>query len=168
MHGHARHDLVLAVVKRGAPRKNLTHHGDDVVGLERHAQYLVAHAAAGRIGHLAILQVIARLREQVVIAAMVVVQMADDDGCDRFRRDAERQQPIAHRLDHLALAPLPHGLVEAGIDHDGAGRPDDGPDEVVERLQHVMQIAVDEIRRRPARVVAVADGKNLVDVVAHR
>ena len=29
-------------------------------------------------------------------------------------------EPLAHRLDHLALALLAHRLVEAGVDHDGA------------------------------------------------
>ena len=108
-----------------------------------------------------------RLRKQIVIAAMVVMQMADDDVLDAFRRDAERGKAVAHRLDHLALALLAHRLVEAGIDDDGAGRTDDRPDEKVERLQHVVRIAVDEIHRRTARMMAVLDRVNLVDVLAH-
>ena len=44
---------------------------------------------------------------------------------------------------------------------------DDRPDVEVERLQHVVRIAADEILRRLARMVPVADRVDLVDVVAH-
>ena len=84
-----------------------------------------------------------------------------------LRRDAERGKPVAHRLDHFALALLAHRLVEAGIEHDGAGRPDDRPDKEIERLQHVVRIAVDEVRRRAARMMAVTDGINFVNVFGH-
>ena len=167
VHGDARHDLVFAVVERATARKDLAHHGNDVLDLERQPQRPMAHAASGGVGHFAVLQVIARLRKQIVVAAMVVMQVADDDVLDAVGRDAKRSEPLAHRLDHLALALLAHRLVEAGIDHDGAGRPDDRPDEEVERLQHVVGIAVDIIRRRRARVVAVTDGIDFVRVVAH-
>jgi hypothetical protein len=85
----------------------------------------------------------------------------------RSRGDSKREQAVAHRLYDLALAAPAHRLVEAGIDDDRARRPHDGPHEEVERLQHVVRIAADEVLRRPARVMAVADGVNLVDVVAH-
>ena len=75
--------------------------------------------------------------------------------------------PVTHRLDHFALALLTHRLVEAGIDDDGAGRSDDRPDEKIERLQYIVRIAVDKIHRRTARMVAVTDRINFVDVVAH-
>src|SRR5262249_25450998 len=45
---------------------------------------------------------------------------------------------------------------------------DDRPDVEVERLQHVVGIAVDVIFRRLAIVMAVADRVDLMDVVAHR
>jgi len=95
MHGDARHDLILAVVECAAAGEQLAHHGDHILDLERQPQRAVAHAAPGGIGHLAVLQVIARLREQVVVAAMVAVQVADDDVLDTLRRDAERGQPLA-------------------------------------------------------------------------
>ena len=77
--GDARLDLILAVVKGGAPGEHLAHHGDDVVDFERQLQRRMAHAAAGSIGHLDVLQVIVRPREKIVIADMVVMQVADDD-----------------------------------------------------------------------------------------
>ena len=80
----------------------------------------MAHAAAGGVGHLAILQMIARARKQIVVAAMVVVQVADDDVLDALGRDAKREQAVAHGLDDLALAARAHRLVEAGIDDDRA------------------------------------------------
>ena len=84
-----------------------------------------------------------------------------------FGSDAERKQSVAHRLDHLAVALLPHRLVEAGIDDDRSGRPDDRPDEEIERLQHIVRIAADEIRRRAPFMVAVADGIDFMQVIAH-
>jgi len=81
---------------------------------------------------------------------MVVVQVTDDDVFDAVSRDAERGKALAHRPGHLAQAFLAHRLVKAGIEDDGSGRPDDRPDEKVERLQHVMRIAIDEIHRRTA------------------
>ena len=81
-----------------------------------------------------------------------------------FGRNAERHKAVTHRLGDLALALLGHRLVVAGVDNDGAGRTDDRPDEKVERLQYVVRIAADEIDRRAARMMAVFDRVNLVDV----
>ena len=53
--------------------------GHDVLDIIGRAQGRVAHAAAGRIGHLLVLQVIARPRKHLVVAAVVVVQVRDDD-----------------------------------------------------------------------------------------
>ena len=167
MHGHARHDLVVAVVEGNAAGKHLAHHGDDIVGLERQPQRLMAHTAAGRIGHLAILQVIAGARKQLVIAAMIVVKMTDNDARHRIRRDAERGKTVSDRLGDLALAAAAHRLVEAGIDNDRAGRADDRPDEEIQRLQHIVRIAADEVLRRATRMMPIADGINLVHVLAH-
>ena len=51
---------------------------------------------------------------------MIVMQVTDDDGVDLVRRDAERREPLAHRLEHLALAFFAHRFVEAGVDDNGA------------------------------------------------
>ena len=85
----------VAVVEFDAAGEHLAHHRDDVVLLEGVAQLRVAHAAAGRIVHLAVLQVIARAREQIVVAAVVVVHVADDHGLDLVRIDADRREPVA-------------------------------------------------------------------------
>ena len=98
---------------------------------------------------------------------MIVVQMADNDARHRIRRDAERGKAGAERLGDLALAAAAHRLVEAGIDNDRAGRADDRPDEEIQRLQHIVRIAADEVLRRAARMMPIADRINLVHVLAH-
>jgi len=98
---------------------------------------------------------------------MIVMHVADDDGLDRVSGDAERREPIARRLDHFALAFFAHRFVEAGIDDDRTRRPDDRPHEEIERLQDIVRVAVDEIRGRAARMMTVADGVDLVNVVGH-
>jgi hypothetical protein len=87
---------------------------------------------------------------------MVVVQVRDDDVLDRLRVDPDRLQAFADRIRDQALALLRHGLVDASIDEKRAARADDRPDKVIERLQHVVQVAADEILRRFAIVVPVA------------
>ena len=57
----------------------------------------VAHAAAGRIRHLAILQVIARAGKERVVAAVVVMQMRQDDGADLVRLQAVTGKLLGQR-----------------------------------------------------------------------
>ncbi len=96
---------------------------------------------------------------------MIVVQVTDDDIGDCVRRNAKRRKPFAHRLDDLTLAAAGHRLVEAGIDDDGAGPPDDRPDEIIERLQDIVRIAADEVFARSPRVMRVADRVDFVRVL---
>src|SRR5262249_31477172 len=135
MNGDAGGDVTDAVVKHRAAREHFAHHRYQIFDLERRPQRLVAHAAAGSVSHFAVLQMIARLRKQIVIAAMVVMHVADDDGFDGFGGDAERLQPVAHWLDHFTLAFFAHRLVETGVDYDGSGRTDGRPDKEIERPQ---------------------------------
>src|SRR5262245_55625699 len=67
----------------------------------------------------------------------------------------------------IALALLAHGRVEAGIEDDGAGASDNGPNVEIERLQHVVGVAADEVFRCLAIMMPVANGIDFVDVVAH-
>ena len=82
VHGDAGRDLVDAVVEDDAAVEHLAHHGDDVLLLERPLEVGVAHAAPGGVGHLGVLQMIARARKQIVVAGVVVMQVADDDVLD--------------------------------------------------------------------------------------
>src|SRR5262249_23670019 len=76
-------------------------------------------------------------------------------------------QPVAHRLEHLALAFSAHGRIEAGVENDRTGWPNDRPNIEVERLQHVVRVAADEVFCRFAIVMPVADGIDFMRVVAH-
>src|ERR1051325_5799372 len=167
MQRDAGHKLADAVVECDAVGEQLAHHRDDVVFFIGEAQLLVAHAAAGAVMHLLVLQVVAGAREQVDIAAMVVVHVADDDVLDLVGVDAEALQRLADRRDDGAAAPRADRLVETGVDHEGALVVEDHPDEVVERLQHVVRIAADVVLRGLALMLGVADRENLPDVVAH-
>ena len=82
----------------------------------------MAHAAAGGVGHLGILEVIARIREQVVIAGVIPMHVGRDHMIDMIGLDAERFEPVADRLDDLAAAFLGGLFVKTGIDHEGAVR----------------------------------------------
>src|SRR5215472_6379472 len=95
------------------------------------------------------------------------MHVADDDGPYLRGVDAERFQSLADRFDHLALALLAHGRVEVGIEDDGAGASDNGPNVEIERLQHVVGVAADEVFRCLAIMMPVANGIDFVDVVAH-
>src|SRR5205085_785629 len=97
----------------------------------------------------------------------VVVHVADDDVLDLVGLDAEALQRLADRRDDGAAALRSDRLVEAGVDDEGALVVADHPDEVVERLQHVVRIAADVVLRGLALMLRVADGENLPDVVAH-
>jgi hypothetical protein len=127
----------------------------------------VAHVAAGAVRHLAILEVVARAGEQVVIAAVVVVQVADDDVGHLFRVDVDRPQSLGHRLDDDAAALGGHGRVESRVEDERSVRAFDHPHEVGERLVGVVWIAADVVLMGRAIVMRVADGEDFVDLVAH-
>src|SRR6185437_15648359 len=79
----------------------------------------------------------------------------------------ERLQAFADRLGDLASALLCCRFVEAGIADEGAVRALDHPDVIGDRRHLVMGIAEDVVLGPLARMRPVADGINLVDVVAH-
>ena len=132
------------------------------LGLERAAQIGVAHAAPGAERHLAVLQVIGRVREQIVVAGMVVMHVADHDVL-HLRRDRRRSPASPSRGGGQELAPalLRHRLVEPGVEDQGAALADDRPDEIIERHRHVVRVAAEEILARHAIVVRIAHGVDL-------
>jgi len=90
VHRDAGREFLRAVVEVDAIGEHLVHHRMHVVLAEWNAQHMVAHAAAGGVGHFGVLHVIARVREQVVIAGVVPMQMRRDHVVDVIRLDAER------------------------------------------------------------------------------
>src|SRR5262249_44714663 len=113
------------------------------------------------------LQVITRACKQVVVAGVVVMQMAHDHVRDRIGLDPDGFESDADRIEDAALTLLRHGLVEPGIDHECAVRAADRPHVEVQRLRHIVRVAADEILARAPLMMAVADRVDLVDIVAH-
>src|SRR5207249_6107696 len=79
VHGDAGRDLAVAGIERDALAIDMAHHLRDVLDRERMSQQAVAHAAAGRVNHLALLEMEARIRKAIEIASMIVMQMGHDN-----------------------------------------------------------------------------------------
>ena len=108
VHGHVGRDLAFAGVEGDALAIDVAHHLRDMLDREGMTQESVAHAAPGRIGHLAILQVEARVGETVEIAGVVVMQMGDDDVLDPPRRLTPKRSSASTGLSvSLRLAAVP-------------------------------------------------------------
>ena len=79
-----------------------------------------------------------------------------------------RLQTFGHRLDRsCGRACAAIGCVEPGVHHERAVRPDDGPDEIGERLKDVVRVAEQEVLGRLPVVVRIPHRINLVNVVGH-
>ena len=121
VHGDAGRDLAGPVVEPDAVAEHAPDHRGHVVRLERAADIAVAHAASGAERHFAVLNVERRVREQIVVAGVVVMHVADDDILDPVRIDADRQEPVARRTQKLAPALFRHCRVEAGVEDQASG-----------------------------------------------
>ena len=167
VHGDAGRDLAGPVVEPDAVAEHAPDHRGHVFRLERAADIAVAHAAPGAERHLAVLDVKRRVREQIVVAGVVVMHVADDDILDPVRIDADRQEPVARRTQKLAPALFRHCRVEAGVEDQRPALADNGPDEIVERHRPVMRVAAVEIVARRALMVRIAHGVDLIGIAAH-
>src|SRR5260370_42616463 len=70
--------LGIAVMEADATLIDLAHQTDDVVDGIGLAERAMRHVAPGGIGHLAVLEMEMRFREEVEIADVVVVEMRQD------------------------------------------------------------------------------------------
>jgi hypothetical protein len=165
MQREVRRELGHAVMEHDAVGENLFHHGGHVVGLERNAQRLVTHAAAGAVVHFGVLQVITRLRKKPVIARVIIVHVRDDHVCDAVRIDADHPQPFAHWTQQRALPFGGTRSIEAGVEHEALFVSDNGPDKEVQRHGAVVRIATEEIVRCRSVVMGVADGEQIIGIV---
>ena len=112
----------------------------------------VAHAAPGRVAHLAVLQMEPRIGEAIEIAGVVVMQMGDDDVADRIALTPNPSSASTGLSVSLRRAGLGLFGVEAGIDQDFAAVAPDQPDEVVEVLRRgLVRVRHQEIQMRGAR-----------------
>jgi len=78
----------------------------------------VAHAAAGGVFHLGVLQVEARIGKLVDVAGMVVVQMGQHHVGDGGRRHAQHFQRLDGAAHDAAAAQRAGGGAEAGVHQD--------------------------------------------------
>src|SRR5262249_45685203 len=145
MYAQARGEFIGPVVELQAAAEQPPHHRAYVIALKDLAYRGVTHMPAGHIGHLEILEMKGRAWEQVMIPAVVVVHVRDDDIADVPRFDTDHGQTLARATQHLATSFLADGSIEASVDDVGLVRPDDRPDEVVDRHRPVMRIAAEEV-----------------------
>lgn len=162
MDGDALGDLAAALVKDHAapvePEHGLCHMGAGIGRAER----VVAHAGAGRIGHLGGLEVQPGLGEEVQPAGMVVVEMGDDDPVDLGRRQAEGGEDLGRVGANRAAAGGALGGVVAGIDEDRLGPAPKQPDIVVDGPRPAGIGIGDEVERPgPRRMLGVFQREDL-------
>src|SRR5262249_7775134 len=134
---------------------------------ERNTQHLMAHAAAGGVGHLGVLDVVARIGEQIVIASVVPVHMCRDHVIDLVGPNPERLQAFANRMGDFARTFLCRHVVETRVADERAVRTLNDPDVVGDRCHLVMRIAKNVILRPSTGMRPVTDSVDFVDVVAH-
>src|SRR5215212_6802212 len=87
-------DLGHSIVKVDPSGEKLRQYACNVFIFERMPQEGVAHATTGAVGHLRLLYVIARLREKVVVAAVVEMHMGQNDVLNAFGIDPDHRQPL--------------------------------------------------------------------------
>ena len=162
MERDAGRELRVTVVKAHTACVDTAHHAHDILHLIRAAEAGAAHVAAGGVAHFQFLEMERRLREEIEIADMVVMQVRDDDVLHLRRVDAEQLQAARGTAQMLATALGGHGGGEAGVDDDLAALAADQPDEVVERHRPVVRITADEVFRRAPIVMRVLERVNLV------
>jgi hypothetical protein len=162
MQREARRDLHFARMHLHPALEVEPHHADHVLDVEAVADARIAHVLAGGVGHLALLQVEARVRELVEVADMVVVHVGQDHVAHRPGIDAQQRQALDRAAQERALALLGHLGGEARIDDVGATRAHRQPDEIVHRHGAVVRIAADEVIAPLGLARGVAEREDLV------
>src|SRR5258706_7473117 len=158
-------ELGVAVVKAHPPLVHLAHHRGHLVRLVGVVEEALSHVAAGRVGHLLVLQMEGRGGKKAEVADVVVVQVRDDHVLHLFRLDAEEREAALGRMDHPAAAAGADPGVEAGVDDESAGRRAGEPDEIIEIARALVRVAADEVLARLAvREACVPDREDFVDV----
>ena len=152
MHRHAWRDFAVAGMEGDAFAVDMAHHRGDVLDRKRMPQHAVAHAAPGRVAHLAVLQMKPRVREAIEIAGVVIVQVGDDHVANRAGGHAEIRQRVDRIERELARARLCLLGIEAGVDQDVAAGASDQPDEIIQVLRRsLVRIGDQKIQMGGAR-----------------
>jgi hypothetical protein len=137
-------------------------HRLDVLGGEGLAEFGVAHAAARAERQLALLDVEACPRKEIVVPGVIVVQVRQDDVLDQPGLDADPVEPVLSGPHDRPAALRGHAPVEARIDHDRSSAAADHPDEVVDRHRAVVDVPADEVLTRRPVMIRVLDRVDLV------
>ncbi len=85
VYGDARSNLIIPIMKLHTTLEYFVSHGGDGAGIKDPADLGVQHAASCAIGHLRILQVVARAWKEIMISRMVVMHVRDHDMLDFVR-----------------------------------------------------------------------------------
>ena len=112
----ARSHCVGAMLKANTPSENAAHHLYDIFFLERMPQRVMTHRATGAVRHFAVLHVKARLREQVMIPAMIVMKMRENNIFDLGVIDTDGAQSVVRLQQKFAAALASCLFVKSGID----------------------------------------------------
>src|SRR5215510_4030858 len=115
MHGDTRRELLNSIVEFDAISEYFSYHRKHVAFAERNAQHLMTHAAAGGVGHLGVLDVITRIREQIVVAGMIPMHVRRNHVIDFVGSNTERLETFADRVDDFARPFLGGDFVKAGV-----------------------------------------------------
>ena len=152
MHRHAGRDLAVAGMEGDALAIDMADHGRDVLDRKRMPQHAVAHAAPGRVAHLAFLQMKPRVGEAIEIAGVVVMQMGDDDVLMLSAETpnfASASTGLSVSLRERAFASSALKPVSTRMSRPS---PADQPDEIIEVLRRgLVRIGDQEIHMRGAR-----------------
>ena len=119
------------------------------------------HAAAGRVGHVAVLKMESRARDTVEIPGMVIMEMSHDDVTHTIGVNVEESQRVDRRSEKIA-APAGGGLlVESSVDNVRAIAAAQNPHEIIQVRREFMRVREQKIlARMPVAVVPVPDRKN--------
>src|SRR5262245_45042796 len=162
-------DLFLTVMKDDTTGKQPANHRSNVFCIKRPAHERMRHMAACAELNLTVLHVVSGGREKVVIAAVVIVHMGDDDVSDTRGIDAERFQTLARIFQECATALSSHGFVETGIDDIHAVALFHRPNVIVERHRRlVVRITRHEILASGSFVMRVTQSVNFPETVGHK
>jgi hypothetical protein len=156
-------------VKLHASRKDTTHHPGDVVGLEGVGERAVTHVTPGGIDHFIVLQVVASIGEKIVVAAVIVMQVRDNDVANLVDVDAGGFEALRHRMSDRPASLRCDRFPEPSVDDERAIVVAYDPDEIVERhVVGLVRIAVDEVAACIPMQLRILDGEHFVEIGGHK
>jgi hypothetical protein len=141
----------------------------NVFEVEGRSERLVAHASAGRVRHVAVLQMESRARKAIEIARMVIMKMGQNDVGHLIGIHLEQPQGFYRTAKPVAPSPRGDLFGEPGIDNKTAVIPAQDPHKVVQVRSKLVRIRQQEILAgMPVAKVRIPNGKNLKGFYLHK